>query len=74
MCCNADLVISSSSLHFYEPTEKELLEKIEEDEEDDDESGYHKHDDDDGELVQRPDEGYQGMQEKEPQAVQGTIA
>jgi hypothetical protein len=55
-------------------TEKENLERID-DEDDDDESGYHQHDEDhdDGEIVQHPDAGYQGMQDS-PAPADGTLA
>ncbi|KAG7350833.1 hypothetical protein IV203_010193 [Nitzschia inconspicua] len=52
--------------------QKENLEKIEDEDEDDD-SAYHQHGDDhdDGELVQHPHEGYQGMEDANGQ---GTLA
>lgn len=50
-------------------TEKENLEKIEDEDEDDDEGGYHQHDDDghDGEIVQIPNEGYEGVEDSNAQ-------
>lgn len=68
----SDTICSVFYADYY--AEKENLEKIEEEEDDDDdESAYHQHDGEqnDGELVQHPDEGYQGVHDSNGQ---GTFA